>query len=266
MPPPSERPRYDAPPLIEAVVAFQFRPGTHPWDSVHFGEILREIKDEYPRVETVSGAEVRLEGDGAPVAVRPAPELKRFSREDGGMVVTVGPEMLGISVLPPQMPEHQHPGWEKLFATAKDLLEIYRSVVAPGHVHTLGVRYINAVEELPNSCTLRRLFSEDSGVIPPKLLDEWGPFAFRYEHLRNSASDYVEREVFQLTAQPVGGNVVRFVLDVDEVWQARAEVEPDVERIGTSLHEAVYDAFNTLFTLEAREAFRPVIHTGETSL
>lgn len=265
MVPASERPRYDTPPLIEAVVALQFRPGAQPWDSVYFGEILREIKGDFPRVETVVGAEIRIDEQGAPPIFRPAPELKRFLRTDGGMVVTVGPEMLGVSVLPPSMPEGQHPGWETLFSEAKRLLGIYRAVVAPGGVHMLGVRYINAVEEPLEESTLSRLFSAESGVVPPKLLNEGRPFAFRYEHLREDTPQYVHREVFQLTAQASGNNLARFVLDVDELWQARGESQPDIDRVGNLLHDAVYDAFHTLFTPEARARFGPALQTRETS-
>lgn len=254
---------YRNPPLLEAVVAFQFRPGARTWDTVFFGKIHQEIEDRFPEVETLYSAEfeVNLTERGS-ASLRTGHELKRFTTSDRGMIITVGPGMLGVSVLPRQR-TGGHPGWESLFETARHVLRIYEEVVAPAGIDQIGVRYINSLTQPLQGFVLGTLVADDTGLIPSRLLEERDSFSFRYEHIIGSGSDFVHREVLQLVAQPTQEGVAQFVLDIDEIWQAREDANPDVEAIGDMLHDSVYQLFEGMLRPDVRAMFRPMNRTQE---
>lgn len=247
---------YTDPPLLEAVVAFQFDQGDRPWDSIYFGKVHQELEAEFPVVETLAGAEVQFDSQKS-ADFRISGELKRFKRADGGMVLTVGPATLGISVLPRDMPAG-HPGWASLFETAQKVLRIYESVVQPARIQQIGVRYINVVTMPPAEFVLGDVLSDDSDLIPARMLKERNPFSFRYEHLLGTAPEGRFREVLQLVAQPAPNQMAQFVLDIDEMWQAQSDDPPEVPVVCNRLHQSVYELFETLFRQDVKERFGPV--------
>src|SRR4051812_30058611 len=102
---PGDRPRYQKPPVVEAVLEFQFQPSANPWDSVYFGKIhdrMLKVLD-LPLMQPVAGAAIHLGPKGIGFSQRG--EVKRFTTREGGVVVTVGPGFLGVSILP-----RRHPG------------------------------------------------------------------------------------------------------------------------------------------------------------
>lgn len=252
---------YTDPPLLEAVIAFQFHQGDLPWDSVYFGKIHKELEAEFPVVETLTGAEFQFAPEKR-TQVRLSGEIKRFKRADGGMVLTVGPATLGVSVLPSKMPTG-HPGWPSLFETAQNVLRIYESVVRPTRIQQIGVRYINVVTMPPSEFVLGDVISDRSGLIPERMLQERNPFSFRYEHLVGVSRGAIFREVLQLVAKPVPNEMAQFVLDIDEIWQPNSDEAPNVEEVGNRLHQSVYQLFEVLFREEVKERFGPVHNKRE---
>lgn len=248
---------YQDPPLLEAVVEFQFEPGTAGWDSIFFGKIHEKVEADFPRVETISGPEVKIAGKGS-VSLGPAPELKRLIRGDGGVVVTVGPDLLGFSVLPPKI-ESGHPGWEWLCNKALELLDAYRSVVKPQRIRRVGVRYINGIKIDPDEFQLGALVASESGFIPLKLLDERNPFSYRLERVIDADQASRHVEILQLAAQPTGVDVARLVLDVDQVLTLSGAIADDSLRQSLDkLHDGVHVVFETVIRSDVLESFRPV--------
>lgn len=254
---PSPRRKYATPPLVEAVIEFQFEPRPNGWDSVYFGKMHLQVQEEFPTVETLSGAHVKF-GDKTGISLGPAPELKRFIRADGGAVVTVAPDLLGLSVLP-QKSESGHPGWDWMRTRALGLLSVYNSVVGPKRIRRIGVRYINAIPITPGEFKLRDVLAEESGVVPPVLLDEQKPFSFRVERVIGAGANWRHVQVLQIAASAVGPDLARLVLDVDQVLTGPHPVEPGViGRKLDELHEHVHEVFETAVREQVLKSFGPV--------
>jgi uncharacterized protein (TIGR04255 family) len=252
MPRPRKRRRYRNPPLIEAVLEFQFFSGAE-WDSLFLGKIHDRLPS-FPISETLRGASVVI--DAAQVGVRHAPDVKRFWRADRGIAVTVGPELLGISTIPARMPEGH--SWEVLRTTAFKVLKEYRAVAQPGAIRQVGLRYINSILVQPERFRLGELVMETAGVVPQVLLEERNPFSFRLERTTKVTQSCQRREVITLAAQavpPQGGQVV---LDVDQVTIWPRGVEPaDTRTVLEDMHDAVHDVFNEVIQPEVLERFGP---------
>lgn len=250
---------YRNPPLLEAIVEFQFQPPSEGWKSVFLGKIHSQVEAEFPRVESVVGTQVEFKQDAGLVAVGPTPEAARFMTGDGGVVMTAGPDVLGLSVLPAKLADG-HPGWPWLCDRALKLLKTYRTVVNPRRIQRLGVRYINAIPITPGEFRLGELVTAKSGIVPTGLLAEKNPFSFRME--RTIAAD--ERgqhfEMVQLSAQPAAGGSARLMLDVDQVWipaVATGELN-NLPAIMETLHNAVHNVFTTVVLPEVLDSFDPV--------
>lgn len=261
MPLPAVR-TYRNPPLLEAVVEFQFDPPAGGWKSVFLGKIHREIEREFPRVEPLVGARIELKPGSSRVEVVSTPDASRFFTEEGGMVATVGPDLMGLSVLPLKHPGG-HPGWPALRDRALALLQQYRGVVGPQRVRQLGVRYINAIPVTPGEFRLSDIVAGSSGLVPMALLDEQNPFASRLERIRSNDERGRHAEVIQLSAQPASANTARLMLDVDQVWTPTQGTEPgDPKEILQDLHEAVHQVFVAAIRPEVLESFGPIETVG----
>lgn len=255
---PDVRRRYESPPLVEAVVEFQFEPGARGWDSLFFGKIHLELQEEFPDSETIAGAQLEFGAKNA-ISFSQLPEMKRFQRHDGGVVVTVGPNLVGFSVLPPKI-SGGHPGWEWVRAQAVELRDVYQKIVGPGGVRRLGVRYINAIPIEPGEFRLRDVLAEESGWVPDALLEEQNPFSYRLERTLVSAEEHSHTQVLQVVAGPFP-NGARLMLDVDQVWNTpghhvveTGEVESTLDR----LHDAVHRVFETIIRDDILTSFGPL--------
>ena len=249
---PTPRRRYRNPPLLEAVLEFQFFSGAE-WDSVYLGQLYGRLP-KFPISETIRTASLVI--DDAQVGVRHAHEAKRFWREDRGIAITVGPDVLGISALPPDLPEGH--SWELLRNTAFEVLEAYQVVVQPGAIRQVGLRYINGIPVDPEQFRLGELVRETSGVVPHVLLEERNPFSFRLERATEIQDAYHRREVITLATQSAPQYGDRVMLDVDQVAVWLHGVEPASARIVLEdMHDAVHDVFNEVIRSEVLERFGP---------
>ena len=258
MTPQPRRRIYRNPPLLEAVVEFQFNPPQGGWKSVFLGKLHGEIEADYPRVEPLFGTKIELKQGSGRVEVAPTPEASRFLQEEGGEVVTVGPDVLGLSVLPTKRPGG-HPGWDWLRDQALALLKRYQKIVKPQHLRRIGVRYINAIPVTPGEFRLGEIVSADSGLVPSALLTEQNPFSSRLERILSADQRGRHAEVIQLSAQPTGQDSARLMLDVDQVWTPASPTElPRSRAVLENLHDAVHVVFSTIIRAEVLESFGPV--------
>ncbi|GLC26353.1 TIGR04255 family protein [Roseisolibacter agri] len=255
MTPSAPTPRYENPPLLEAVLGFRFARAPRSWDSVYFGKLHLALKG-FPRVDTLEGASLTFQ-PGQGVQFTPAPEVKRFIREDGGVVVSASPETVGVSVLPKQI-AGGHPGWDFLRDTALWALQAYESITSPGPLQEVGVRYIDVVPIDPGSFRLGDFVRAESGIVPMALMDERNPFAFRVE--RTSGTEYGNlREVVSMQARATATGGGELVLDVDELMQVRSEAAtPNVETLADHLHEAVHRVFGSVIHESVLRSFNPL--------
>jgi uncharacterized protein (TIGR04255 family) len=249
---------YRNPPLLEATIEFQFAPG-RPWNSDYFGLIRSELK-EFPRSETISEASFVVAPDR--IGVAPAGEMKRYWREDRGMVVTVRPDLIAVSVLPPNLSDEHR--WETLRDVAFTTLKLYQRVARPGPFRQTGVRYINAVTVEPAAFRLSNYAAAESGFVPPVLMEERQPFSQRLERTTQTTERYHLREVITLAAQPTGQSEGRLILDVDQIatWNKSAEVQ-NVRTVLEKMHDAVHAVFTKLLRAEILETFNPYNRSSE---
>jgi uncharacterized protein (TIGR04255 family) len=248
------RQRYANPPLVEAVVEFQFVPGGHEWDSVFFGEIRSALKEMFPEIENVAGADIHINSEGA--TVTPAPELKRFLRTDRGMAVTVGAHVLGVSVLPPNL--GHHPGWQEFLGTALRVLDVYLEVVHPSPVQQIGVRYVNVLEFGAGAPSLESVVSGASGLIPLRLTQSTGPFTYRFEHIVGADEAGIHREALQIAGASDPSGALRLIVDIDQIWNSAGGKSPDLIPVCNMLHDQAYKLFAQVFTSKMRRLFHPV--------
>jgi uncharacterized protein (TIGR04255 family) len=245
------------PPLVEAVLEFQFMPTGRPWAPDVLTRLHKRLEAEFPMSESLTGTNIMVDAQrpGA-ISLSPAPETRRFARQDGGMVVTVGPDVLGVSVLHDKMPGG-HPGWESFRDVALQVLDAYRNVVHPGPMKQVGVRYINAIRFDPSAFRLEKFVDRSVGLVPSALLSETNPVSLRVERLREPGQQSVRKETFNLVAAPdpegAGG---KLVLDVDEVLMLAPGTElPYLAEVCDKLHEAVAKIFKSVINAKTRRSF-----------
>jgi uncharacterized protein (TIGR04255 family) len=256
---PVQRRRYKNPPLIEAVLEFQFLGGAE-WAAVFLGKIHTQLPD-FPEIEVLTGTSFVI--SPVQVGLRSVPEINRFWRTDRGMAITVGPELLGVSALPPAMPEGQR--WELLRDTAFHALEVYQSIAKPGTIRQVGLRYINALSVDPASFRLGDYVIQESGMVPDILLDERNPFSLRSERTTAFTERYQRREIVTLeaqpdTTQPGSPPRGRILLDIDQltVWRAESGTElAEVRDVCEDMHDAVHGVFNRVIKPEVLQRFGP---------
>lgn len=252
-----------------------------------FRAFYAAVRDYFPvaeRIETANvGFDVEVNADplgrgapGAAVAVPPevlqevlrdavrrSTVLHRFGRTDRGMVLTVGPDLLGLSVLPRQI-AGGYPGWEVVRDLALRLLRIHRSLWHTGVLHHVGVRYINVIPVMPSAFRLGDYVEDAPGLVPPRLLEERNPFSLELTHAVAMTPGAVHEQSVNLSAGPAqppaaGGELV---LSIDERFISLDDAElGEPDTVCNILHDAAYRIFMELLAPDVRITFKPKPHT-----
>lgn len=248
------RRRYRNPPLLEAVLEFQFHPGGDWSDAVaaNFGERLHG----YPHEETLP---TPAPGDSAGDNDTP---VRRYWREDRGVAVTAGRGLLAVSAVPPRMAEGHT--WETLRDTALRFAELYVETVNPGRLRLGGLRYVNALRVDPKAFQLSDYVNSGTGLIPDVIVGEVNPFTFRLERTTQQGEGWVTREALTLSAIAFGEGG-RLILDVDQVtaWESDVDEPSAAVEAYEAMHAAVHEVFVVLIRPEILETFEPVEPLGE---
>lgn len=253
-----ERRVFDEPPLKEAVLEFRFQQGEQSWDPMLVGKIHDRIEDEFPTVvggQAPTGVSIEQRAGEMDLSVTPMGGVRRFANEDGSVTVTVGPALLGVSVLPREG-ESGHPGWEELRDTAFDVLGVYWDVVSPKSLARIGVRYVNHVGFQKSRKCLGDYLNADAGWLPPTLLEEERNCACRV----NLQLDVERRERLQVQFEPENDDG-RVVVDIDEVMEAKQKRSldyDDLRSVCDSLHDAAYEIFVRVLRDDLLESFKPL--------
>jgi len=227
---------YKNPPLVEAICAFQFVPGS-VWDATVLGLVYDRIKEEFPEKRQDAGA-----------------ERMQFRRSDNRALVQVGQNALTVNHLTPYC------GWPEFRAMIERVLAAYREVAAPQGLEAISLRYVNRLSapaqfaendvssvEIPEYL---RAFPSVPESVPQTYL-EWAQrvvIPFEFERLLLTvqsgtvAPSEVDRFVFllDLEAEPFVGEVVG--LEEAVVWQEKA-------------HTTVEAVFESCLGSQARSLF-----------
>lgn len=253
------RRRFAKPPLREVVLEFRFLPGKAQWDSVMLGKIHSQLEDRFPAVQPSTqetGISLRVAGAGQPIQVGSIETPRRFLSSDGSEVLTVGPSLIGLSILPGESDEG-YGGWEYLRDVAFDAYEIYNRVVEPGPVGRVGVRYINELHGDNSRLTLGDYLDPSPGLVPPILFDLRGECTCRVGRLTGADS----RERLNVELDLAGDNGPQVLVDIDEVFQPDEPSELEISElraICTQLHDKAYATFTAIAKSELLEEFKPL--------
>lgn len=142
----SDRRRYRAPPIEEAVCEFRFQPGP-AWNPTIPGKLHTRLAEEYsgqPREQTTT--ELTAEGSdassGGSTVSRSITRVQLVTA-DGRRVVSVGKHLLSVHTLKPYQRDRDSGGWEEFRPRIERAVAAYWRVARPKGVLRIALRYIN---------------------------------------------------------------------------------------------------------------------------
>lgn len=142
----SDRRRYRAPPIEEAVCEFRFQPGP-VWDLTIPGKLHTRLAEEYsgqPREQTTT--ELTVEGSDSSsrgATVRQGISRVQLATADGRRVVSVGKDVLSVHTLKPYQRDRDSGGWGEFRPRIERAVAAYWQVARPKGVLRIALRYIN---------------------------------------------------------------------------------------------------------------------------
>lgn len=244
------RRQYKNPPIQEALCEFRFVPGQE-WDVTVVGKLHDRVKEQYDGKTTqqdlVTANFTMPEAGGLPsFALNRNYGRTQFPSSDGQRLLAVGPDLLSVHGFAP------YEGWDALKPRIADALGHYVEVANPTAVGRIGIRYVNRVIVPGDSIELATYFlcSPDEVTGLPERMSS---FVQRTEY------DYGDQVRLLLTfasAPSVNDHEATFLLDVDVIWEASANVGlDDAMGLVEDLRCRERDAFEALITPELREIF-----------
>lgn len=210
--------QYRNPPIQEAVCEFRFAPGgdwslSYPWV---FYEKIKETYMGKPREQKLVTLEPAPPGiggtDRSPFTVIEQSRTQ-FSMEDNSGLVSIGPDVLSVSILRP------YPGWDIFRGRIASALSNYISVAAPSGIRRIGLRYINQITVPGSQVTVADYFNYPPANVLPKecIVDN---FMNRNEYIY---LDEPIRATQTFARAEAPADISAFLLDIDLTWQWPAE-------------------------------------------
>ncbi len=203
-------PRYENPPLREAVCEFRFESDS-PWDLAVPGLIYSELSNDFPQRlpsrNPVFSASIAVGPQGATQQVQPVDEL-RFWRDDGTGAIVLRPNLLSVTHYRP------YPSWDQYLPIIKQVLGVYREVGHPTGIERIGLRYINEIILQSDTGEVELGdYLDFSPFLGSELPQTYFSFIVGVQYSFNS-----ERDVLRLQMTPEHSdqpNALRVILDLD---------------------------------------------------
>lgn len=229
--------RYENPPLIEAVAAFNFEP--EGWDWTHPGLFHPNHKDAYPIVEqSLIAMPVAL-----PNQQKQFPQHMSFLSSNKKSLIRLAPQQLSVHELAP------YSGWENFSTLLRAALKTYAAIAPNRRCSAVSLRYINIFKLTENIVDLR--FGEDILLpcIPPNSHEDRQLVGFHTNFVieGHEAETYIQTNFVHnignliVHNQPIDNKT--FLLDLNISWSPQAERRLTVEQLTT---EAISDKFENL--------------------
>lgn len=241
------RHNYRKPPIAEAVCEFRFQ-GANEWDWTILGLVYQQIKDEFPKKRQEKAFEVNIAPAQGRIEKGVGSSLSKmqFLREDGSAMVQVGPDVLGVNVLPP------YPGWEAFECLIKKQFEIYSNIAHPIGFRRIGLRFINKIAFPTKGIETTEYFNYYPRV-PETLEQVHGPFSMRVFHLYEGERDTLSVHIAH--AKLEGENLV-ILLDLDYylTHPEKVDLSAGLSWVRTA-HERVEGMFEASVTDKTRAMF-----------
>lgn len=226
--------RYTHPPLVEAICAFQFAPGS-PWDATILGLVYDRLKEDFPVKAQAPGPFFNITiGATSPGGT----DRMQFRRTDNRALIQVGPDALTVNHLTPYC------GWPDFQVMIKSALEAYQAVAAPVGLTGISLRYLNRLnipaalaEEKDGVDILQYLLMHPAmpeGV--PQTVFEWAqrvmiPFEAAQQVLivqsgtASSSEEYPFVFLLDLDARPLEGQGVPLTETLDWLEEAHTNIK-----------------------------------------
>ncbi len=248
---PARKRRYRTPPIEEAVVEFRFEPGQE-WDPTIPGKLhshpdLHGVYSGKPREQRVIQAALSGGSDQtANLSVVGGVARVQLLDQEGRRLVSVGPDVLGVSDLRP------YSGWGQFRPRIEAALSAYATIAHASRMVRLGVRYINKIVLPESAMDLGNYFH----CGPPRidgLPNTIGAFLNRTQYAFDEA---VKLLLTFANVEEPSGDRPAFVLDLDVSWEgaeslpigvAMSQVELLHEREGTAFEATITDATREVF-------------------
>ena len=243
---------YRNPPIVEALVDFQFAPSKE-WDPMVSLNFYNKIKDKYvgkPQERISILASIRHSAGESSPSVETSQEFDRvqYPDHDGTSLVAVGRDVLSVHVLNP------YPGWDEFLKKIEEAFNAFIEAAEPVGVTRVGLRYINKIE-IPSTdaMNLRDYFSTPPSI-PDEISVSMSNFFTRTESVYNDAPIRLA-QTFGTSTAPEG--VFGFLLDFDLVCMLTDEPLPFEQTLELvkDMRNREREAFESYITNTTREIF-----------
>jgi uncharacterized protein (TIGR04255 family) len=244
------RHKYKNPPIAEAVCEFRFK-GSSEWDWTILGLVYQEIKAEFPKKRQEKAFEINIAHAQGRVEKGLGESLSKmqFLREDGSAMVQIGPDLLGVNILPP------YPGWETFESLIQKQLAVYSKIAHPAGFNRIGLRFINKIGFPTRGIETTDYFNYYPRL-PENLEQVHGPFSMRVFHLYEGERDTLSVHIGH--AVPTGESLT-ILLDLDYylTQPGKVELSAGLSWVRTA-HERVESMFEACITDKTRAMFEEI--------
>ena len=235
-------PTFPNPTIQEALCEIHFQlPYGVAWKPSLFGELFKNIQDEFPDLEPVTEIGIRLHvgGEKLAQAFLPAQQRMRYKHASRKLLLQLSENVLTTNILP------KYPGWIQM---SQDILNAWkhtRKVIKPAAITRIGLRYINRIERSKPD-EFPREWLAPSDYIPKAVLTSLPGFLSRLE----MRTDPHKRTIVTLGETPISGDGANaIVLDIDCIVEKEMGIEDKaiIDEI-TLLHDAAWSIFSASMT------------------
>jgi uncharacterized protein (TIGR04255 family) len=233
----TEHPSYPNPIIQEALCEIHFQLGEgRAWAPVLFGAFSKQIQNEFPESEPVAEVGIRISvgPEGLGQTLLPPRQRMRYRHKARPLTWQLSDTILTINILP------KYPGWTQMRTDVLDAGDQLGRLLGPVGISRIGLRYINRLErmgagEKPGDWLV------SSDYLPRGVLAS-GPGFFARIETRLDAENRLIVTLGELPVEPEQTPV--FVLDIDRIVERKtmsdhASLPTELDR----LHDAVWDVF-----------------------
>lgn len=231
-------------------------PAPSAWNAEAAEVFHRQVREEYPTGSSATVPALTLDLPGGPKEQHDI-EAFRFSNAGGGLVLTVGPGLLGISVRPDKL-ERGYPGWAVLHRIALDLLAKYQALMGVTRALQIRVRYINAIPITPGTFLLGDYLSPTTRLIPEVFRSEANPFSLRTSRLAYASEEWGRNESVRLAAGFDEERNPRLFFQIDQIALGSSGLSLQfASKYCEELHAAAHNVFADVLSQTLLESFEP---------
>jgi uncharacterized protein (TIGR04255 family) len=241
---------YHNPPIEEAICEFTFgAQESGKFDFTLPGKLQSHpnLKDEYVgEVRTQNVQKIIANPNEPSISVHDSISRIQLPTIDGKRLVSVGSNILGVSVLKP------YEGWNDFKPRIRKALEAYYEVAKPSFLTRIGIRYINRIvisqTGVDPKCYLANVLTSY-----PEANQVLTSFLYRSEYVK---ADNTKIIVTQATLRPVDDETTEYLIDIDSIWDHASvhDIESTME-ITEKLHISEGEAFEKTITDASRRLF-----------